>query len=89
MPLALRDLQAAFAAHLAQVGDAGSVSDIEEYAGCPSRWFIRRHLLPRDAEPAASRRIVGALVHEVLARVVPAMAGPQRWRLLEPKKSRS
>lgn len=50
-----------------------SVSDIEEYASCPARWFTRRHLLPRDPAGPTSRQVVGTLVHHALAELVPKL----------------
>lgn len=43
-----------------------SASDVEQWASCPVRWFVERHLRPAALEPDPEPLIRGSLAHKVL-----------------------
>ncbi len=55
------------------LGTTVSVTDVEAWAQCPARWFIDRRLVRRDDVPT-HRQVLGMLVHDVLAHLVPEHA---------------
>ncbi len=47
-----------------------SVTSLETYVQCPSKWFIEHRLLRRDHDLATSRQVIGRLVHDALAHML-------------------
>ncbi len=50
-----------------------SASDLEQWASCPVRWFVERHLRPAALVPDPEPLIRGALAHEVLEHAMAAL----------------
>jgi hypothetical protein len=64
--------------------DEFSVSELEQYAVCPYRWFLDRAVRPRELDTAFEAREAGSMAHEALATFYERWGGPDAGRRVEP-----